>query len=127
MRTVVDTAPPCRPPAHADHGTDCGRVDQGSLTIGTRLTTAKERSLRFLGSRRSTRVLGAVSAGGAVDQTAAGRTPAGCVAGLEQPSIEPEPDHDRSDTCRHHGELWDERGHSQRPLGAAKRAAPTIV
>jgi hypothetical protein len=35
MRTVVDTAPRCRRPAHADRGTNCGRVDQGTLTIGT--------------------------------------------------------------------------------------------
>jgi hypothetical protein len=47
MRNVVDTAPRCRRPAHADHGTDCGRVDQGTLTIGTRLTTVKEQSLWF--------------------------------------------------------------------------------
>jgi hypothetical protein len=29
MRTVVDTAPRCRRPAHADRGTKYGRVDQG--------------------------------------------------------------------------------------------------
>jgi hypothetical protein len=47
MRTVVDTAPRCRRAAHADRGTNCGCVDQGTLTIGTRLITAKERSLWF--------------------------------------------------------------------------------
>jgi hypothetical protein len=47
MRTVVDTAPRCRGPAHADRGMHCGCVDQETLTIGTRLITAKERSLWF--------------------------------------------------------------------------------
>jgi hypothetical protein len=41
MRTVVDTAPRCRGPAHADRGMHCGCVDQETLTIGTRLITAK--------------------------------------------------------------------------------------
>jgi hypothetical protein len=46
MRTVVDSAPGCRGPAHADEGTGCDRFDQEPLAIGTSPTTVKERSRR---------------------------------------------------------------------------------
>jgi hypothetical protein len=46
MRTVVDTAPRCRGPAHAGQGTDRDRFDQETLAIGKGLTTVKERSHR---------------------------------------------------------------------------------
>jgi hypothetical protein len=49
MRTVVDTAPRCRGPAHAGQGTDRERFDQEPLAIGTGLTGVKERSARSRG------------------------------------------------------------------------------
>jgi hypothetical protein len=35
MRTLADTAPRCRGPAHDDRGTDCDCFDQETLAIGT--------------------------------------------------------------------------------------------
>jgi hypothetical protein len=43
MRTLADTAPRCRGPAHDDdRGTDCDCFDQETLAIGTRPTTVKD-------------------------------------------------------------------------------------
>ena len=49
MRTLADTAPRCRGPAHYDdRGTDCDCFDQ-ELAIGTRPTTVKELPARVRG------------------------------------------------------------------------------